>query len=56
LIDLMLESTALRQAIFHEINFVATCADGVMVIFGNLEVTAQVHKIERMSTEETICR
>ena len=54
LIDLMLESTALRQAIFHEINFVATCADGVMVIFGNLEVTAQVHKIERMSTEETI--
>ena len=25
-----------------------------MVIFGNLEVTAQVHKIERMSTEETI--
>ncbi|NNA34598.1 hypothetical protein HBO97_08515 [Pseudomonas lundensis] len=54
LIDLMLESTALRQTIFHEINFVATCADGVMVIFGNLEVTAQVHKIERMSTEETI--
>lgn len=54
LIDLMLESTVLRQTVFHEINFVATCADGVMVIFGNLEVTAQVHKIERMSTEQTI--
>ncbi|NMY73516.1 NEL-type E3 ubiquitin ligase domain-containing protein [Pseudomonas sp. WS 5071] len=54
MIDLMLESTALRRDVFNEINMEVTCADGVMVIFGNLEVLTWVHKVERTSNEQTI--
>ena len=51
LITQMLESTDVRTGIFHEINHVRTCADGVMLIFDNLEVFTLVHKAHQFDSQ-----